>query len=55
MPAKLYLVHGSHPCAAVQRALELKGLDYKVVEYPPPFHMPIQRLRTTIVTTEPKG
>jgi glutathione S-transferase len=46
MPAKLYLVHGSHPCAAVQRALELKGLDYKVVEYPPPFHMPIQRLRT---------
>lgn len=46
MPAKLYLVHGSHPCAAVQRALELKGLDYKVVEYPPPFHMPMQRLRT---------
>jgi glutathione S-transferase len=46
MPAKLYQVHGSHPCAAVKRALELKGIDYKLVEFPPPFHMPIQRLRT---------
>ena len=25
MAAKLYVVHGSHPCAAVERALELKG------------------------------
>ena len=46
MAIKLYQVHGSHPCAAVKRALELKGLDYKIVEFPPPFHMPIQRLRT---------
>jgi glutathione S-transferase len=46
MPAKLFQVHGSHPCAAVRRALELKGVDHKLVEYPPPFHMPIQRLRT---------
>jgi glutathione S-transferase len=46
MAAKLYVVHGSHPCAAVKRALELKGVDYRIVEYPPPFHMAIQRLRT---------
>ena len=24
-PTKLYVVHGSHPCAAVERALEIKG------------------------------
>jgi glutathione S-transferase len=45
MTAKLYAVHGSHPCAAVQRALELKGIDHKVVELPPPFHVPLQQLR----------
>jgi glutathione S-transferase len=45
MPAKLYVVHGSHPCAAVRRALELKRIDYKIVEYPPPFHAPLQHLR----------
>src|SRR4051794_14858154 len=43
--AKLYVVHGSHPCAAVARALTLKGIDYKVVEYPPPLQVPFQRLR----------
>src|SRR4051794_10906273 len=41
----LYVVHGSHPCAAVERALELKGLDYRVVELPPPLHAPLQRVR----------
>ena len=46
MPAKLFQVHGSHPCAAVRRAMDLKGIDYKLVEFPPPFHMPYQRLRT---------
>jgi glutathione S-transferase len=45
MPHKLYAVHGSHPCAAVERALELKGLPYRRVELPPPAHMAIQRLR----------
>ena len=45
MPAKLYVIHGSHPCAAVERALTLKGIDFKKVEYPPPLHFPIQRLR----------
>jgi glutathione S-transferase len=41
----LYVVHGSHPCAAVERALELKGLPFRRVELPPPLHAPIQRLR----------
>ncbi|MCW2992133.1 MAG: glutathione S-transferase [Solirubrobacterales bacterium] len=45
MAAKLYVVHGSHPCAAVRRALDLKGVKYKLVEFPPPFHVPYQRLR----------
>ena len=45
MPAKLYVVHGSHPCEAVKRALEMKGIEYKVVEIPPPFHVPLQQLR----------
>jgi glutathione S-transferase len=45
MPAKLYVVHGSHPCEAVKVALDLKGIEYKVVEFPPPFHMPLQRMR----------
>ena len=40
----LYVVHGSHPCAAVERALELKGLAFRRIELPPPFHAPIQRL-----------
>jgi glutathione S-transferase len=38
MPAKLYVIHGSHPCATVEKALELKGVPYKRVELPPPTH-----------------
>lgn len=38
MRLKLYVVHGSHPCAAVEKALALKGLDYSVFEWPPPAH-----------------
>jgi glutathione S-transferase len=45
MEARLYVVHGSHPCAAAARALELKGIAFKTVEFPPPLHMPLQRLR----------
>ena len=44
MPAKLYVVHGSHPCEAVKRALEMKGIDYKIVEIPPPFQVVVQKL-----------
>jgi glutathione S-transferase len=41
----LYVVHGSHPCAAVERALELKGLAFRRVELPPPLHAPLMKLR----------
>jgi glutathione S-transferase len=44
MALKLFVVHGSHPCATVQRALELKGIEHKVVELPPPLHAPIQQV-----------
>ena len=40
----LFVVHGSHPCTAVMKALELKGLDYRVIEWPPPLHAPMQQL-----------
>jgi len=42
MRLTLYVVHGSHPCAAVEKALQLKGLEYHTIEWPPPFHAPIQ-------------
>ena len=45
MPAKLYIVHGSHPSAAVAKALELKGVPFKVVELPELAHIPLQRMR----------
>ena len=45
MAIELYVVHGSHPCAAVERALELKGLAFRRVELPPPLHAPLQQLR----------
>jgi glutathione S-transferase len=45
MPAKLYVVAASHPCFAVKRALELKGIPFKRVEWPPTLHVPLQRLR----------
>jgi glutathione S-transferase len=44
-PAKLYVVAASHPCFAVQRAMELKDIPYKRVEWPPTLHVPLQRLR----------
>lgn len=45
MAIKLYVVHGSHPCAAVAKALELKGIEHDVVELPPPLHVPVQRAK----------
>jgi glutathione S-transferase len=44
MRLKLYVVHGSHPCAAVEKALAMKGLAYGVVEWPPPLQAPMQRV-----------
>jgi glutathione S-transferase len=41
---KLYVVHGSHPCATIEKALQLKGIEYKKVEWPPPTHVIAQRL-----------
>jgi glutathione S-transferase len=45
VPIKLYAVHGSHPCAAVARAMEMKGVAFDVVELLPPMHAAIQRVR----------
>lgn len=42
MALRLYVVHGSHPCAAVQKALALKGLRFSVREWPPPLQPVIQ-------------
>lgn len=44
MDARLYVVHGSHPCVAIERALDAKGMSYKLVELPPPMHVLLQRL-----------
>ena len=44
MTATLYVVNGSHPCAAVERALQIKGMPYKIVEFPPPMHMAAMKL-----------
>lgn len=44
MNVRLYVVHGSHPCATVESALQRKGIPYKVTELPPPMHMPVMRL-----------
>lgn len=38
------MVHGSHPCETVKRAMELKDIPYRTVELPPPMHAPIQRV-----------
>jgi glutathione S-transferase len=43
MPTRLYVVHGSHPCATVERALELKGVPFRKVELPPPSHALLMR------------
>jgi len=34
MATRLYVVHGSHPCQTVEKALGLKGVAYKKVELP---------------------
>jgi glutathione S-transferase len=44
MTLTLYAIHGSHPCVAVEKALALKGLRHRTIEWPPPLHVPMQRL-----------
>jgi glutathione S-transferase len=34
MPARVFVVHGSHPCATVEKAFEIKGLAYRRIEIP---------------------
>jgi glutathione S-transferase len=42
---KLYVVPGSHPCATVMKALELKGLPYERVDLVPGFHKLFQKAK----------
>ncbi len=44
MGLRLYVVHGSHPCVAIEKTPALKGLDYTVFEWPPPAHTIGQRI-----------
>ncbi|MCK9250187.1 MAG: glutathione S-transferase N-terminal domain-containing protein [Solirubrobacteraceae bacterium] len=39
----LFIIHGSHPCETVRRALEIKGIEHRVVEWPPGAHAPLQK------------
>src|SRR3954453_17168073 len=50
MPAELYVVYGSHPCATVQRGLEVKAVPYSGVELLPPMHAALQRARFGVRT-----
>lgn len=43
MAATLYAVPASHPCAAVEKALQLKGIEYRRVDIPPVAHKPVQK------------
>ena len=51
MPAKLYAVPASHPCAAVEFALRLKGVEYERIDLIPAVHKALQwrRFRGTTV------
>jgi glutathione S-transferase len=44
MPARLYVVHGSHPCLTVEKALDLKGIAYKKVELPASSQPPVMKM-----------
>jgi glutathione S-transferase len=45
MAVRLYTVPASHPSAAVERALQLKGADYERIDLITTLHRPIQRVR----------
>jgi glutathione S-transferase len=45
MTAKLYVVPASHPCAAVEGALGLKGIPYDRVDLVPAMHKVLQKAR----------
>jgi glutathione S-transferase len=41
----LHVIHGSHPCVAAERALQLTRQPYRLVEYPPALHVIAMQLR----------
>ena len=43
MAATLYAVPASHPCACVERALQLKAIPYRRIDVPPVAHKPLQK------------
>lgn len=45
MRNQLHVINGSHPCATVLRALELKGIDVRIRESLPPLHTVAMRIR----------
>jgi glutathione S-transferase len=45
MDLKLYVIPGSHPCATVEAALDLKGLSYERVDLLPGFSVVLQLAR----------
>jgi glutathione S-transferase len=45
MPAVLYAIPASHPCAAIERALQLKDVPYRRVELIPVVSRPLMRAR----------
>ena len=45
MDLKLYVIPGSHPCATVEAALDLKGLHYERVDLLPGLSAPLQLAR----------
>jgi glutathione S-transferase len=45
MPARLYVVPASHPCFAVAKALDLKGIPYETTNLVPVFHKLHQKAR----------
>lgn len=50
MAATLYVVPGSHPCATVERALELKAIEYRRVDLLPVVHRAVQWRRFGAMT-----
>ncbi len=44
MKATLWQIPGSHPCEAVETALEMKGFEVKKVNLLPVMHKPVQRV-----------
>jgi glutathione S-transferase len=48
--ATLYAVPASHPCAAIELALNLKGIPFRRVDMIPVLHKPLQRARFGVGT-----